>query len=81
MARSPALPILTTPPPAALEAAGWMRRFAAAPPRLSEMVELYRTLGHEVHLEPLGQDEYGADCDDCAAARVAFRTIYTRRLP
>jgi hypothetical protein len=41
----------------ALEAEGWVWRFATAPPRLDEMADLYRSLGHEVRLEPLGADE------------------------
>jgi hypothetical protein len=41
----------------ALEAEGWTWRFAAASPRLEEMADLYRSLGHEVRLEPLGAGE------------------------
>ncbi len=37
--------------------AGWERRFIACEPRLSEMVEMYREIGFEVHLEPLPAKE------------------------
>lgn len=89
-----ASPVAGRPPahaPVGLDAEGWVRRFAAAPPRLDEMVELYRALGHEVRLEPLGRDDRGGTieptddtappvgCAGCDAALAAFRTIYTRR--
>ena len=35
-----------------LKREGWMRQFTTDEPRLSEAVELYRSLGYEVHLEP-----------------------------
>ena len=38
---------------AELEAEGWEARFIADEPRLSESVELYESLGMEVHLEPV----------------------------
>lgn len=46
-----------------LEKQGWVRRFAASEPRLSEAVELYKESGFEVHLEPLPK---GRECDTCA---------------
>lgn len=63
---------------AELEAQGWTACFFADEPRLSEAVELYESLGLEVHLEPLRQD-----CDECATCLEnslnPCRMIYTRR--
>ncbi len=64
---------------------GWTRRFVASEPRLSEAVELYRSMGYEVHLEPLPR----VDCDsadkgseECRACFEGFeeqyKIIYTR---
>ena len=52
---------------------GWTRRFIANEPRLSEAVELYRSMGYEVHLEPLppvpvdsdSADEESGECRTC----------------
>jgi hypothetical protein len=65
-----------------LEREGWTRRFLACEPRLSESVELYRSLGYEVHLEPLPENPDPADCGECRICfeqdRDRYRTIYTR---
>ena len=64
-----------------LEARGWKRMNTYDEPRLSELVESYRELGYEVHLEPLhpGDD---ADCAECLASEPErFRTIYIRNIP
>jgi hypothetical protein len=36
-----------------LEKEGWTRQFTVDEPRLSEAVEMYKSLGFEVHLEPM----------------------------
>jgi hypothetical protein len=71
-----------------LTKAGWERRFIASGPRLSEMVEMYREIGLEVHLEPLPSNEElegeGPVCTDkgCTACfdvdRERYRIIFTR---
>lgn len=62
-----------------LRVQGWTRQFVANEPRLSEAVELYRSLGFEVHLEPLPQEAKGDECTACLdAAPELFRIIYTR---
>lgn len=72
-----------------LVAAGWERRFVACEPRLSEMVEMYREIGFEVHLEPLPakeelEKEETSSCDKegCTACfdvdRERYRIIFTR---
>jgi hypothetical protein len=63
-----------------LLAQGWEKRFVACEPRLSEFVELYRSIGYEVHLEPLGEEEEG--CTECTRCferdREKYRVIFTR---
>jgi hypothetical protein len=64
---------------------GWTRRFVSNEPRLSEMVELYRSMGHEVHLEPLppvdcdSADEESEECRACFRGfEDQYKIIYTR---
>jgi len=66
---------------------GWERRFIASEPRLSEMVEMYREIGFEVHLEPLPSKEE-ADAQGCedSGCTVCFdvdsdryKIIFTRK--
>ena len=58
---------------------GWDRQATYDEPRLSEMVETYREIGLEVHLEAFHPDE-NHGCIDCmAAAPEKYKTIYTRK--
>ena len=63
---------------------GWERRFMAEEPRLSEMRELYESIGFEVLLEPLPpRDELSAcaegGCTACLEVDPErYRMIYTR---
>jgi hypothetical protein len=57
---------------------GWRRRFVGGPPRLEEMVELYRELGHEVRLEELTDEDLAEHCAGCRVALSLFRIVYTR---
>jgi hypothetical protein len=67
-----------------LSASGWERRFIADEPRLSEMKELYESIGFEVLLEPLPPKEEMASCAEggCTACfefdPARYRIIYTR---
>ncbi|HYB90335.1 MAG TPA: hypothetical protein VEC38_04740 [Candidatus Binataceae bacterium] len=61
-----------------LLAHGWTRRFAGAPPRLKEAVQVYTDLGFEVHLEPQAPEEIGERCEGCLIALKLFRVVYTR---
>jgi len=63
----------------ALAEDGWCRRFVGAPPRLEEVVELYRSLGHEVRLESVIEQDLDHDCAGCTLALSLFRIVYTRR--
>jgi hypothetical protein len=64
---------------------GWSRRFVATEPRLSEAAELYRSMGYEVHLEPLplvdcdSPNEKSQECRACfKGAEDQYKIIYTR---
>jgi hypothetical protein len=79
-ARLPVLDVVS-PRDDALVAEGWERRFVAAPPRLQEMTDLYRSLGLAVRHEPLDDNDLAEDCAGCTLARALFRIIYTRKEP
>jgi hypothetical protein len=60
---------------------GWQRQATYDEPRLSEMVDIYRDIGLEVHLEPFHVDDQPG-CTGCMAAKPElYRTIYTRSKP
>jgi hypothetical protein len=59
---------------------GWVRRFTAEEPRLSEMREFYESLGLEVLVESFVPDE-GQECQSCFDVEGfgdRYRTLYTR---
>ncbi len=66
---------------------GWERRFIACEPRLSEMVEMYKEIGFDVHLEPLPSrdetDAQGCEENGCTVCfdfdRDRYRIIFTRQ--
>ncbi len=63
-----------------LLAQGWTRQFVANEPRLSEAVEVYKSLGMEVLLEPLPTEAEEGECRSCLdVAPEQFRIIYTRK--
>jgi hypothetical protein len=64
---------------------GWTKRFVADEPRLNEAVELYRSTGYEVHLEPLprvdrnSSDEESGECRMCFQGfEDQYKIIFTR---
>jgi hypothetical protein len=59
---------------------GWVRRFSAEEPRLSEMKEFYESLGMEVTIEPgtIGEDEECKSCFEADGFEDRYKTIYTR---
>lgn len=58
---------------------GWTYRFTASGARLREMVEAYKSMGYEVHLEPINPDEVDETCRACIAAEPeTIYAIYTR---
>lgn len=60
---------------------GWRRQTTIGEPRLSEIVDTYKTMGYEVHVESWQTD--GDDCttclDDDQARGKVLGTVYTRR--
>jgi hypothetical protein len=62
-----------------LTSLGWKRQATYDEPRLSEMVDMYREIGLEVHLEPFHPDEK-TGCAACMASMPdQYKTIYTRK--
>lgn len=57
---------------------GWQRRFMGTPPRLDEVVELYRELGHEVRVEQVEEQDLADHCRGCRLALALFRVVYTK---
>ncbi|MBI2303972.1 MAG: hypothetical protein HYU86_04405 [Chloroflexi bacterium] len=62
-----------------LRGEGWLRQFSIEEPRLSEFVNLYKSLGMEVHLEPMTPSESPEECQACFLSQCdKYKTIYTR---
>ena len=58
---------------------GWKRQATYDEPRLSEMADMYKNIGLEVHLEPFHADEEPG-CTGCMAIMPdQYKTIYTRK--
>lgn len=61
---------------------GWILRTTIGEPRLSEVVENYRAMGYEVHVERYGDS--GGDCTTCFDAadktdeKQAWGSVYVR---
>lgn len=65
-----------------LEEQGWIRQNTIDEPRLSELVELYNSLGFEVCLVPHQPAPHLSACQACLlASPERYKTIYTRRPP
>ena len=60
---------------------GWQRQTTYDEPRLSEMAEMYKDIGLEVHLEPFHADNEPGCADCMAATPELYKTIYTRKKP
>ena len=58
---------------------GWIKRSSIGETRLSECVDLYKSLGYEVHLEPVNPNELDEECRRCYEKDETVRTIYTRK--
>ncbi len=63
--------------------AGWVRRFTAEEPRLSEMAEFYRSIGLDVRVESGSPDESEEcrSCFDVEGFETRYKTIYTKGEP
>jgi len=63
-----------------LEKEGWVKQTTIGEPRLSEIVELYRSLGYEVRLEPVKLDELDEECRRCYESEIdEVKTVYVRK--
>ena len=87
MANDDLLPILgasgqspSAPGDPALLAAGWERRTMVEPARIEEFTELYVSLGFQVKVQELTQENFGSSCEGCAeSACSSYVLIYTRK--
>jgi hypothetical protein len=63
-----------------LKEQGWVKQNTIDEPRLSECVELYKSLGYEVHLEPATPSEFEecGKCYDFEDETATVKTIYIR---
>ena len=58
---------------------GWTKKFTCDTSRVEEFVEMYESIGFEVRLEPVSDDDPDLSCQVCFAGnRDAYKTIYTR---
>jgi hypothetical protein len=58
---------------------GWVKQTTHDEPRLSEVVQAYRELGREVHLEPWAPGTGPACCSVCLDAQPGrYFTVFTR---
>ena len=48
------------------DADGWRRMFIVSPDRMSEIKELYESLGYEVRFERPNQSDFREECSSCA---------------
>ena len=63
-----------------LDEEGWVKQTTIGEPRLSEIVELYKSLGYEVRLEPVMFDELDEKCRSCYELEGdKVKTVYVRK--
>jgi hypothetical protein len=59
---------------------GWIKRTILDEPRLSEVAELYESLGFEVLLRPVDPSTFGAECNKCIKEQCdRFSTVFVRK--
>ena len=58
---------------------GWVKRNDADEPRLSELIELYKSLGFEVMVKDFTPEDTGDECQECIIHSAnKIKTIYTK---
>jgi hypothetical protein len=63
-----------------MEKEGWIKQTTIGEPRLSEIVELYKSLGYEVRLEPVKLDELDEECRKCYEGEIdEVKTVYVKK--
>ena len=59
---------------------GWIKRTILDEPRLSEVTDLYESLGFEVLLKPVDPSTFGSECSKCIREQCdRFSTVYVRK--
>jgi hypothetical protein len=62
------------------EKEGWIKRTTIGEPRLSEIVELYKSLGYEVRVEPVKLDVLDDECRRCYENDVDdVKTVFVKK--
>jgi hypothetical protein len=57
---------------------GWQKQSTNDEPRLSELAEMYKDIGYDVHLEPFHPEEEPG-CTECMKLQAdRYKTIYIR---
>jgi len=63
-----------------LEKEGWIKQTTIGEPRLSEIVELYKSLGYEVRLEPVKINDLDDECRRCYEGEInEVKTVYVKK--
>ncbi len=63
-----------------VEKEGWIKQTTIGEPRLSEIVELYKSIGYEVCVEPATLSELNEECRRCYGNEIdELKTVYTRK--
>jgi hypothetical protein len=58
---------------------GWIKRSHYDEPRLSEVIQMYREIGFEVHTEPVRLKD-APGCNECMKTCLdKFKMVYTRK--
>ncbi len=58
----------------------WEKRNIIDEPRLSELVELYESLGFEVKVTDFKPEEFPEECSECmVTSPQKYKVIYTRK--
>jgi hypothetical protein len=63
-----------------LEKEGWFKQTTIGEPRLSEIVQLYKSLGYEIRLEPVKLDELDKECKRCYEGEIdEVKMVYIKK--
>ena len=63
-----------------LEKEGWERRSIVDEPQVKELVDLYESLGFEIHVEPVRSEEMVGECTECFEKDcIKYKAVYTRK--
>ncbi len=58
---------------------GWTKKFTCDASRVEEFAETYESIGMEVRIESVSEDDPDMTCQACLAGnREGYKTIYTR---